>query len=46
MLLVDKKLQEALDAGDLVIEPKPKEVKAASIDLTLGEEAFLASEDI
>lgn len=45
MLLANKKLKDALDAGDLIIDPKPKELKAASIDLTLGEEAFFASEE-
>ena len=45
MLLTNSKLAEALNNGDLKIDPRPKELKAASIDLTLGEEAFLASED-
>ena len=35
-VLLAKKLAHALNAGDLVIEPRPGEVKAASTDLTSG----------
>jgi len=42
-LMSDSALRAALERGDIVFEPSPSEIKAASIDLRLGPEAFLGT---
>ena len=44
-ILSDKKLREAMEKGDIIIEPKPKEIEPASIDLRVGKQAFASSLD-
>jgi len=41
----DAAMRDALDQGGIVIEPRPTELKAASVDLRLGPEAFLGTSD-
>lgn len=44
--LSDHQITEAVDRGEVTIEPfDEKNVEPASIDLTLGKEAFIASDD-
>jgi dCTP deaminase len=45
MILSDTKLQEALKSGEIQINPSPTRIEPASIDLSIGAEAFLASAD-
>lgn len=42
-ILSDKKLREAMEGGQIVITPPVETVEPASIDLSVGEEAFIAS---
>jgi dCTP deaminase len=42
-ILGDKNLRKALENEDIVIDPKPKEIEPASIDLRVGKEAFLST---
>lgn len=44
-ILSDIKLKEAIDKGELQITPPPTSIEPASIDLTVGDEAFAASGD-
>lgn len=44
-LMSDTALEAALKGGGLHIDPAPEEVKAASVDLRLGPEAFLGTSD-
>ncbi len=44
-ILGDKNLSKALENGDIAIEPKPKDIEPASIDLRVGKEAFLSTAD-
>lgn len=39
----DSQLRAALDRGDIVLDPPPIDIKAASIDLRMGPEAFLGT---
>ncbi len=39
----DAQLRAALDHGDIVLDPSPADIKAASIDLRMGPEAFLGT---
>ncbi len=45
VILTDKEIKAKIKQGDLVIDPPPKEIQPASIDLTVGEEAFIATAD-
>lgn len=42
-IMSDAAIRAALDRQDIVIDPKPDDIKAASIDFRLGPEAFLGS---
>jgi dCTP deaminase len=42
-LMGDAQLRAALDRGDIVLDPRPSEIRAASIDLRMGPEAFLGT---
>lgn len=44
-LMGDTALREALNSGGIVLDPLPESIKAASIDLRLGPEAFLGTGD-
>lgn len=44
-ILSDKRLREAMERGDLIIEPEPKEIEPASIDLRVGKQAFRSTDD-
>ena len=44
-ILANTKLKQALSNGEIQITPEPQHVKPASIDLTVGGEAFVASGD-
>ena len=42
-LMGDAQLRAALDRGDINLDPKPTEIRSASIDLRMGPEAFLGT---
>jgi deoxycytidine triphosphate deaminase len=44
-LMGDAALRGALDSGGIGIDPRPSDLKAASVDLRLGPEAFLGTSD-
>ena len=44
-ILANAKLKKALNDGEIRITPAPQDIKPASIDLTVGDEAFIASGD-
>ena len=44
-ILTNTKLKEALSNGEIQITPTPQDIQPASIDLTVGDEAFIGSGD-
>ena len=44
-ILADAKLRDAISKGEIQITPAPKNLEPASVDLTVGDEAFVASGD-
>ena len=44
-ILVDTKLREAISKGEIQVTPPPQNIEPASIDLTVGDEAFVESGD-
>lgn len=42
-LMSDTQMRAALERGDIVLDPAPTDIKAASIDLRMGPEAFLGT---
>lgn len=44
-VMSDTEIREALDTGELEITPSARDVRAATVDLALGEQAFLAGQD-
>jgi deoxycytidine triphosphate deaminase len=44
-ILANAKLKEAISSGEIQIAPAPQKIEPASIDLTVGDEVFMASRD-
>ena len=44
-ILTDAKLKDAINKGEIQITPAPKNLEPASIDLTVGDEAFITGGD-
>ena len=45
VLLSREELRKAMEEGEIKIEPEPEEIKPASIDLSVGGEAFRSKDD-
>lgn len=42
-LMTDADVRSAIERGDIDFDPRPDDVKAASVDIRLGPEAFLGT---